>query len=37
MTTARIWQPKDPAIALFPVEMRPLYMPSADAFDRFFL
>ena len=35
MTTARSWKAKDPAVAFFPVELRPLFMPAADGLDKF--
>lgn len=35
MTTARAWKARDPAEAFFPVEMRPLFMPTADDLDKY--
>ena len=35
MTTARTWKAKDPAEAFFPVEMRPLFMPTAEDLDKY--
>lgn len=32
-TIPRAWKARDPKEAFFPVEMRPLFMPAADAFD----
>lgn len=31
MTTTRTWTARDPAEAFFPVELRPLFMPTGDA------
>lgn len=35
MTTDRAWEPRDPAEAFFPVEMRPLFMPTADGLQKY--
>ena len=35
MTTSIKWQPKDPREAFFPVEMRPLYMPTSEGLESF--
>jgi hypothetical protein len=35
MTTLSNWQPKDPKVAFFPVEMRPLYMPATGLIDSY--
>lgn len=35
MTTDRAWEPRNPAEAFFPVEMRPLFMPTADGLDKY--
>jgi hypothetical protein len=35
MTMTKDWQPKDPKEAFFPVEMRPLYMPSKGSIERY--
>lgn len=28
MSTSRAWEPRDPSVAFFPVEMRPLFMQN---------
>jgi hypothetical protein len=35
MTTAKAWKAKDPAVAFFPVELRPLYMPDGEALNSY--
>ena len=35
MTTAQSWEARKPADAFFPVEMRPLFMPTTDGLEKY--